>query len=224
MKFSTIIPAHNEESHIRRTLETIKKYGSKNNEIIVVLDSCTDNTEEIAREFTNKLIETNSNAPSDTRNLGAKHAEGEMLVFIDADSIISSNYYSEIQLAFERGSDYGFAKYVSESKNTIGRYIAFLTTHTIRLDKNIPGNFFIKKDIFNKQNGFLPGLVQGEDSELGSRLKKSKCNFKFLNNAYIIPSERKYHENGWVKEHLFSLKKAALWTFHRNKFIKNYTK
>ena len=51
MKFSVIIPAHNEESVISKALESIKQQSFTDYELIVVCDACTDRTKEIAEKF-----------------------------------------------------------------------------------------------------------------------------------------------------------------------------
>ena len=55
MMFSIIIPAHNAAEYIRKGLDSIKSQSYKDYELIVVCDACTDNTEAIAREYTDKV-------------------------------------------------------------------------------------------------------------------------------------------------------------------------
>ena len=54
VKFSIIIPAHNEEKYIRKCLDSIAKASEaykEQTEVIVVLNRCTDQTEEIAKSY-----------------------------------------------------------------------------------------------------------------------------------------------------------------------------
>ena len=54
VKFSIIIPAHNEEKYIRKCLDSIAKASEaykEQTEVIVVLNRCTDKTEEIAKSY-----------------------------------------------------------------------------------------------------------------------------------------------------------------------------
>ena len=50
-KISIIIPAHNEENYIKKTLHSIKQQTYQNYEAIVVSNGCTDKTEEIVNKF-----------------------------------------------------------------------------------------------------------------------------------------------------------------------------
>lgn len=85
IRFSIIIPTHNAEGHIRKTLESIKNQTYKNYEIIVICDGCTDNTEDIVREYTDKVYNVNYRHTGHTRDVGMEVAQGEYVLFIDDD-------------------------------------------------------------------------------------------------------------------------------------------
>ena len=51
MKFSIIIPAYNSAGYIRKALDSVKAQSCKDYELIVVCDSCGDDTEQIAKEY-----------------------------------------------------------------------------------------------------------------------------------------------------------------------------
>lgn len=85
MRFSVIIPAYNAENHIRKALESIKSQTFTDYELIVVCDSCKDNTEEIALEYgaITKRVDFHCDGP--TRSKGIDIASGEYLLFMDDD-------------------------------------------------------------------------------------------------------------------------------------------
>lgn len=85
MRFSIIIPAHNSSAFIRKALDSIKQQTFKDYELIVICDSCTDNTEEIAKEYTDKVERCHYGQDGQTRNLGIDMAKGEWLLFMDDD-------------------------------------------------------------------------------------------------------------------------------------------
>jgi glycosyltransferase involved in cell wall biosynthesis len=97
MKISVIIPAYNEEKDIINCLNSLKKQSCKNFEIIVVDDGSTDKTLDVIKKFKNvKIIKQNHKGPGSARNLGAKKAKGEILVFIDADMSFNKNYINNL--------------------------------------------------------------------------------------------------------------------------------
>lgn len=85
MKFSIVIPAHNEETNIGKALESIFSQSFKDFECIVICDSCTDHTKEIAQMFPCKIVEINGGSSAAARNAGLDVAQGEWILFCDAD-------------------------------------------------------------------------------------------------------------------------------------------
>ena len=85
MRFSIIIPAYNAEGHIRKALDSIKQQVFTDYELIVVCDSCTDNTEAIAKEYGAKTKIVNFHQDGQTRNAGLDMATGDWVLFMDDD-------------------------------------------------------------------------------------------------------------------------------------------
>ena len=86
MKFSIIIPAHNAERFIHTAIKSIKDQSFTDYEIIVVCDSCTDNTKKLLKECYNlEAIECNHKRAGLARNEGLNVAKGEYVLFLDSD-------------------------------------------------------------------------------------------------------------------------------------------
>lgn len=85
MMFSIIIPAHNAAEYIRKGLDSIKIQSYKDYELIVVCDACTDNTEEIAREYTDKVYPVPFHNEGRARNYGLDRATGDWVLWMDDD-------------------------------------------------------------------------------------------------------------------------------------------
>ena len=85
MKFSVIVPAYNSAGWIRKGLQSIKDQTFTDYELIVVCDSCKDNTAEIAREYADKVIEVDYHLDGLARNAGIDAAKGEWILFMDDD-------------------------------------------------------------------------------------------------------------------------------------------
>lgn len=97
MKVSVIIPVYNEEESIRDCLSSILDQSLKDYEVVIVDDGSSDNTLEIAKSFGKVKILTQSHKGAGAaRNLGAKNAKGEILVFVDADMTFDKNFLSEL--------------------------------------------------------------------------------------------------------------------------------
>jgi GT2 family glycosyltransferase len=102
-----IIPAYNEQKHIAKCLHSLLQQ-TVTCEIIVVDDGSTDRTVEIARSFPAvKLLRQQHQGPGNARNLGARHATGEMLVFCDADQEFDSRYVENLVAPILAGTAVG---------------------------------------------------------------------------------------------------------------------
>ena len=104
---SLIIPAHNSSQTLPRLLDSIDQERIKNLEIIIVDDSSTDNTEKF---FNNSHAPVRGNyyfyrlkknlGPAHARNYGAQKANGEVLVFLDADVVVMPGTLKEVVRIF----------------------------------------------------------------------------------------------------------------------------
>jgi glycosyltransferase involved in cell wall biosynthesis len=86
---SFVIPAHNEEEYIARTLDSIHaavRGVGEPYEVIVVNDASTDRTAAIAAEHGARVIDVQNCQIAATRNAGARQAQGDILFFVDADT------------------------------------------------------------------------------------------------------------------------------------------
>ncbi|MDR2770355.1 MAG: glycosyltransferase [Rickettsiales bacterium] len=105
---SVIIPIKNAGKHLAETLECVVNQTHKNLEIICVLDSPEDNSADIVRKFQKKdprlrSIESDSDlGPGRARNAGAGLASGEWMHFMDADDLISPDFYEKLMACAER--------------------------------------------------------------------------------------------------------------------------
>lgn len=96
MRVSVIIPAFNEEATIGRCLRSLQQQTLKDQEIIVIDDGSTDKTRKIVRQFPVKLLKQSHLGPGRARNLGARAARGEILIFVDADMTFDKKFLEKL--------------------------------------------------------------------------------------------------------------------------------
>ncbi len=84
-KISGLVVAHNEEDMIEDALKSLNFCD----EIIVVLDKCTDNTKKIAQKYTSNIIEGSWELEGERRNLGINKCTNKWVLELDGDERIS---------------------------------------------------------------------------------------------------------------------------------------
>ena len=83
--FSVIVPEHNSSEFMQKGLDSIKRQVFTDYELLIICDACTDNTAEIAREYTDKVFEINAQRCGLARNKGLEEAKGKWILFMDDD-------------------------------------------------------------------------------------------------------------------------------------------
>lgn len=91
---SVIIPVYNEENCIKDCITSLLNQDFKPIEILTVDDGSTDSTIDICEELRIKAFRQDHKGPGAARNLGARNAKGDILIFIDADMVFAPDYVS----------------------------------------------------------------------------------------------------------------------------------
>jgi glycosyltransferase involved in cell wall biosynthesis len=89
---SALVVARNEEAQLTDCLERL----TFADEIVVVLDRCEDRSRDIARQFTDHVIEGAWEREGPRRNAGIAACHGEWLLEVDADERVGSELAAEI--------------------------------------------------------------------------------------------------------------------------------
>ena len=91
---SVIIPTKNSEETLEECLKSIKQQSYPHIEIIVVDNFSTDNTRNIAKQFTDKVL-LKGHERSAQVNFGVKYANGKYVYRVDSDFIVEPNVIEE---------------------------------------------------------------------------------------------------------------------------------
>jgi glycosyltransferase involved in cell wall biosynthesis len=204
---SVIIPAHNEEAYLRQTLDALHQQDYPKTEIIVVANGCSDNTASVARDHCHRLIILSAKGLCVARNLGARVARGELLVFLDADTILQPDALNVIVSQFTRGHAAGTLKAIPDRDRLPYRmlYLAKNFLHRSSLYQGSAGVILCWKEHFEAIGGFDEALQVRENSGLIRKLKvfgKYKC----VSQSSATTSMRRYEKRGfrrtvmlWIK-------------------------
>ena len=212
---SIIIPTLNEESVLEKTLKNLREITKFPIEIIVSDGGSIDKTIEIAKGYADKIVVHEGKERQTIgggRNMGAKEASGEDLLFIDADvTIPDPNIFIEkIIERFKIDEELIAAtvriKVLKENETLADKIFSTIAMDWVSyLSNNIfktggaSGEFqFIKKSFFDKVGGFNEKLAASEDYDLFIRLAKEGKTKMFYDMA-IYHTGRRFHKVGWFR-------------------------
>lgn len=204
MKYSVLIPAHNEEALLEKCLQSVKSAADKiaeSVEIIVALNRCTDQTADIAARQHTVIVNEDSKNLARIRNAAARAATGDIMVTIDADSRMSGNMFVEIAANLSAGKYIGGGVMIRPERWSLGICMSLLTVLPFLLIQRVSGGlFWCHRRDFKAIGGFNESLVSAEDLDFAKRLKalgkKKGKRFKTITRAHIITSCRKFDTFG----------------------------
>jgi glycosyltransferase involved in cell wall biosynthesis len=174
---SFVIPAWNEESVLGPTLEALniaRRHLAEPSEVIVANDSSIDRTEEIARQHGAQVVTVQHRQIAATRNAGARAAQGDLLIFIDADTLVTSRVVWDAVEAVRTGAiGGGCAVHYSGRIPAYLRVIIPIEVWFARQMRMAFGCFlFCTRDAFEAVGGFDTALYATEEVTLSFALHK----------------------------------------------------
>ena len=223
---SILIPAHNEEKVIGKTIEAMMKlvYPKDKLQILVINDGSTDKTKEIIQSYSQmdsrvELFDIpegeGGKGKSRTLNIGRRAAKGDVIAIYDADNTPDENslryLVAQLLLHKELGAVIGKFRTVNKNKNFLTKFINIETLsfqsmlqagrwqmHNI---STLPGtNFVMWTWLIEKLNGWDEEALT-EDSELSIRIYEEGYKIKFI--PYAITYEQEPESwKVWIKQRM----------------------
>jgi glycosyltransferase involved in cell wall biosynthesis len=192
---SFIVPAYNEERLLGATLEAIRAAAEavgEGHEVIVVDDASSDRTAEVAREHGARVVSVANRQIAATRNAGAREAKGDLLIFVDADTIVNPEVVGAAYTAVKGCAVGGGAAVRFQGR--LPWYAKALTPIAIWVFRTAglaAGCFmFATRKAFEAVGGFDQSLYGAEEIAL-SRALKREGNFVVLKQS-VETSGRKF--------------------------------
>lgn len=218
---SLIIPVYNNLDFLLKCLESLKHTRYKDKQIIVVDDASTQDIKAHLDSSINYYRLQTQSGPAAARNFGAKHATGDILMFIDSDVIVRSDTISKIVTDFEQNPNIAavFGSYDSEPdcEQFLSQY-KNLMHHFVHQNSSSDANTFwagcgaIRKSVFEDLGGFDANKYTSpsiEDIELGYRLKKKGYSI-YLDKDIQVKHLKSWNFVNWLKVEI--TKRAIPWS------------
>ena len=207
MRLSVVIPALNEERHLRQLLSDIRQQSLKPEEVIVVDAGSSDATIRIAKLSCTAVLHGEPPVARG-RNLGGYASTGDLIFFLDADTRLPQNFFEEFVCEVERRRlDIACPRYLPYGPSpTIRAIHAFWNALLKGFEKTLPSGaghcIALRSKLFRESSGFDPSL-KFDDIELVRRLAKG-ARFGLVGTNVLV-SDRRYREQGILRTFLLHL-------------------
>ena len=208
MHLSVIIPAYNEERYLPDTVSRILEAGhyyrdirpSSAIEVIVVDNDSDDRTSDLARQQGCRVVEEKEHNIGRVRNTGAGEADGDVLVFIDADTLVPVDVFALIANRMDDPNCLGGAVdvYHKPLKKIVRYYLYFWRLLGLLTGMAQGATQFWRKSAFHEMGGYDESLFMGEDVEFYWKMKryakKASGYVIYIDEARVIPSPRRFDQ------------------------------
>ncbi len=215
---SVIIPTYNSRAYLEKCLEALNQQRLPRDafEVIVVDDGSTDDTKSLQEQFPIRYVFQRNQGPAAARNTGLRNANGDVVLYIDADCIATPHLLSTVQDAFREPDIMGLKGfYRTKQQELIARfaqleyeykylkiaryrYIDFVDTYAAAY----------RRDLLLREGGFdarFP-VASGEDIDLSYRL--SSRGYKMIACQDMIVF---HHHPDTLKKYLKRKYKVGFW-------------
>jgi glycosyltransferase involved in cell wall biosynthesis len=176
-RISFIVPAHNEEALIGRTLAALhdaaRALGDPY-EIVVADDASTDRTGAIAREHGARVVAVNRRQIAATRNAGAHAALGDRFVFVDADTVVSAAVVRAAMKALRGGAVGGGAVFRFDGQLPAYAVVLQKLAQPVYRAIGLASGCFIfcTRRAFRAAGGFNERLFAAEELDFSQRMQR----------------------------------------------------
>ncbi|MFF1904358.1 glycosyltransferase [Kitasatospora sp. NPDC058218] len=178
---SVVVPMYNDSRTVDLCLRSVLEQSYPAVEVIVVDDASTDDSAELAAAHAVTLVRAERNGgPGGSRNLGVRHAAGEILFFLDADLTMHPDAVARAVEIFTEHPEYGAVFGVPDKEplfpeGAVGQY-RILQYHYWRKSAEglVSGGFYalgaVRRSAFLEAGWFNGALRQTEEIDHAERL------------------------------------------------------
>ncbi len=205
LDLSVVIPAYNEEKHIRACLDSLVAQKTKHCfEVIVADNNSTDKTAEVAKKYKDRLsirvIKEKKKGSGAARAAGFEAAKAPIVFSTDADTVVPPHWLETFMKYFQNDevvavTGPGRIDDPSRFNSTVVLFFQMLGMYTYRLFMGymwLSGfSYAVRKDAYNKAGKIDTDLPSLDDMELATRLHKFG-KITFLRDHIVFVSNRRF--------------------------------
>ncbi len=231
-KLSVVVISHNEGPYLRRTVSSFMRTLPPRSDLVLVDDHSTDGSaDSVERDYKNIIVVRPAErlGVAASRNFGAVHCRGEVLVFSDAHVEVPDYWSQRLLKVLERKEVGAVAPAINNLKLRSGggkcggtwrwdnaslswKWLDRLAPHPYAVPLLCGCFMAMRHEVFEEVAGFDAGMVQYalEDSELSYRL------WSMGYECWVVPAVIVAHRFG-----VFGARSRNSYKFHSDVFLHN---
>ena len=227
-----IIPAYNEEQCLPETLDRIGKalsIAACPSEIIIVDNDSQDRTKQVAESFGAKVFLEREHNISKVRDTGAKNSTGDVLIFIDADTLVPDTLFQRIAVVLKDEKCFGGAvavEYEDFERKWMRFYLLGWKFWGTVFNMAQGAAQFCRKFVFEELEGYDQTIFVGEDIEFYWRLskyaKRNKGYLYLVEHPKVVTSARRFDKMSLWKTFLLTHPIFIRLTWRKKSFWKDW--
>lgn len=198
-RLSIIMPTLNEAVSIQSTLSSVRKLDLAN-ELVVVDGASTDDTAALAAPLADCVIQVPQAQRSRAKqmNAGAAVSHGDYLLFLHADTELSSQAAKQLKAAMDRRVTWGRFDVRITGRSSMLGIVALMMNWRSRITGIATGDqaTFVRRDVFESIGGFVEQPLM-EDIELSKSLRKLA--HPTCLRGPVMTSGRRWDQHGALK-------------------------
>lgn len=188
VRVTALVPTYNRAQYLRECLDSLLKQSRKPDQIVVIDDGSTDETESIVSRYGDQVqyIKKINGGKSSALNLGLTYATGDLIWICDDDDIAAKNGLELMLTALEAnpGSDYVFGDYKvfeisTDGKKSISDPFVARRLEEPSLKINFLEDMFmlqyaslVRKSIYDDLGGYDENLIRSQDYDMMLRVSR----------------------------------------------------
>ncbi len=194
---SIVVPVLNEAATLGAQLAALQELRGRGAELLLVDGGSSDGTRELARPLVDRLLEA-PRGRAVQMNAGAQASQGEVLLFLHADSRLPPAADERLRSALVAGAAWGRFDVRIDGRHRLLRVVERMMNWRSRLSGIATGDqaIFVRREVFIALGGY-PELPLMEDIALSKRLKR--LGRPACLRAVVVTSGRRWEQHGVLR-------------------------
>lgn len=200
---SVIIPTFNSERFLEKCICSLESQTCEKLEIIVVDDSSTDSTVEIAERYHCRVIRNPRRGRAEAKNEGIRRSFGEYLVFVDSDMELTPNVISECVDLAENDKLVGGIVIPERSVGNSFWVKVRDFERSFYAGSVVESARFFRARFVKEVGGFEEGLIFFEESTLPYKIQRRGHNVFVRVKSVILHYEEDFSLIMWLRKKFY---------------------